>query len=310
MNVLPPPALLPQERKLVVDQLRKLIDARKYLRDSGYGWKVSDEHLHKLVREYLRFMELKRAAPPQSLSPSTEVDDVWYCHITCTREYAAFCERHFDAFVHRDPTLNPDGGRYWACLKAYRLRYPRGPQPSCWPETDEDVASRIAGSGDEDSGDEERRRITQADSDGDFGRGVRAAGRDPFDMLGRPFPAEVVTQADVDGDFGRRVRALGGDPEKLLEEDMPSGKGVYTLDYLEQNRERPTALVDSLQSLGVGPYPLSKLLGERRGRKYYGLEDMDTEFMDEREDVKGQRMGYLGAMKAATVYRRSTGPMH
>eukprot|EP00611_Tribonema_gayanum_P023402 TRINITY_DN4910_c0_g2_i2.p1 TRINITY_DN4910_c0_g2~~TRINITY_DN4910_c0_g2_i2.p1 ORF type:complete len:288 (-),score=111.32 TRINITY_DN4910_c0_g2_i2:388-1251(-) len=287
MTVLPPPALLPQERKLLVDQLQKMLDAR-----ARYSHLNTDKGLQKLVNEYLRFMTLKRAAPPQSLSPSTYVDDAWHCHIICTREYAAFCERHFGSYVHHNPTLNPRGGRYQACLEAYRAQYPRGPPPSCWPEPGDDD---YGGGGSADDSDD-----TEATGSGSAEDGSSADESDGGENV-------FVTRADVEGDFGARVAALGGDPVTLLREPMPRGERVYTLEYLEQNRARLGAVVASPQERGVGPYPLASLLGMRRGKRYYGLEDMDTELMDEREEQGLNRMDFLGESKDTTNYSAACG---
>lgn len=70
------------------------------------------------MREYLRYMALKRQHPKDSLVPSAAVDAVWHVHILCTKEYAAFCERNFGHFVHHDP-LAGKVKDYLATLKAY-----------------------------------------------------------------------------------------------------------------------------------------------------------------------------------------------
>eukprot|EP00611_Tribonema_gayanum_P022158 TRINITY_DN4396_c0_g5_i1.p1 TRINITY_DN4396_c0_g5~~TRINITY_DN4396_c0_g5_i1.p1 ORF type:complete len:245 (+),score=39.73 TRINITY_DN4396_c0_g5_i1:719-1453(+) len=114
-----------------MDQLRKLLGRLQ-------GVPPTDQRMGTLVDEYLRFMELVRAAPPQSLSPSAAIDDVWHCHVICTRPYAAFCERHFSAFVHYESMLKLGGSSgYQACLEAYRRRYATAPLPLCWPESPE-----------------------------------------------------------------------------------------------------------------------------------------------------------------------------
>eukprot|EP00611_Tribonema_gayanum_P010152 TRINITY_DN2006_c0_g1_i2.p2 TRINITY_DN2006_c0_g1~~TRINITY_DN2006_c0_g1_i2.p2 ORF type:complete len:350 (-),score=97.70 TRINITY_DN2006_c0_g1_i2:1715-2764(-) len=139
-HVLPPATLFPQERKLLTDQLQKLL-ARVQ------SPPPTKPQLFLLVDEYLRFMDLKRAAPPESLSPSAAIDDVWLSHVVCTSAYAAFCERHFGAFVDHEPT-RPSIGRYQACLEAYRRHYNSVPPPSCWPEPPEadDAAAAAAAS--------------------------------------------------------------------------------------------------------------------------------------------------------------------
>ncbi|KAG5175219.1 hypothetical protein JKP88DRAFT_283713 [Tribonema minus] len=90
-HVLPPATLYPQERKLLTDQLQTLLGTVQ-------NPLPTQQQLCLLVAEYLRFMDLKRAAPPESLSPSAAIDDVWLSHVVCTSAYAAFCERHFGAF--------------------------------------------------------------------------------------------------------------------------------------------------------------------------------------------------------------------
>ncbi|KAG5189576.1 hypothetical protein JKP88DRAFT_301379 [Tribonema minus] len=367
-QALPPPALHPQERKLLTDQLRKLLGRLQ-------GPPVTDEHLRVLVDEYLRFMELKRAAPPQTLSPSAAVDDAWHCHMICTHAYAAFCERHFGAFVHHDPTRNPMGGRYEACLEAYRVQYDVTPPPSYWPEVPEaeEGATTVAAAAAAAAGTRAKKKARAAtgrSGDGSAGgsdaEGMRkprtltaavaasaaaaatthsgrrrarchhcggsrsshsgSEGSDTFDdwsgdeagsdsgsdsgsdgslMLNmdpwRPDPA-LVTQADVDGDFGRRMKALGGRPAGMLGREMPSGKYVYTLDYLEQHWER---LVTQLGEYSFPTRALTNRLGKRRGRNYYALADMRSPLMVGVSAMGADRFQYVGERKGSVDNART-----
>jgi len=40
--------------------------------------------------------------------PSRVVDDLWHSHITCTRDYAAFCREAFSRFLHHHPESTMD----------------------------------------------------------------------------------------------------------------------------------------------------------------------------------------------------------
>lgn len=60
-----------------------------------------------LIQEYLRFMTVLQSARAaghiDQLSPSLLVDEVWHAHVLCTRNYRAFCQRHFGQFVDHEP---------------------------------------------------------------------------------------------------------------------------------------------------------------------------------------------------------------
>ncbi|KAG5175221.1 hypothetical protein JKP88DRAFT_339028 [Tribonema minus] len=222
-HVLPPATLYPQERKLLTDQLQKLLarvqnppPAKQQLCllvDEYLRWGFSDidavlcteyhyqtmqgiESSDSMTQEHAinprfynvmqyppliaatpllhcatciyRFMDLKRAAPPESLSPAAAIDDVWLSHVVCTSAYAAFCERHFGAFVHHEPISSSSSGRYQPCLEAYRRQYTTVPPPSCWPEPPEaDDASAASGM---------TARVPSATGGGDGGGGGDAEG--------------------------------------------------------------------------------------------------------------------------------------
>lgn len=51
---------------------------------------------------FLRFMALTKLTN-KSLSPDRSSDEFWHSFLAHTREYAAFCDRHFGTFVHHEP---------------------------------------------------------------------------------------------------------------------------------------------------------------------------------------------------------------
>ena len=54
------------------------------------------------LQEVVKFLYLV-AYFEQKLTPSEPVDKVWHEFILFTREYARFCENHFDRFIHHSP---------------------------------------------------------------------------------------------------------------------------------------------------------------------------------------------------------------
>ncbi len=58
------------------------------------------------LRQWYRVVQLAGGRP--LAMPSRVVDDLWHAHITCTRDYAAFCRDAFLRFLHHDPESTMD----------------------------------------------------------------------------------------------------------------------------------------------------------------------------------------------------------
>jgi hypothetical protein len=63
---------------------------------------VSEVSAQRMRTEFLRFVSL-RWLTEQPLVPSRPADEFWHAFILFTRDYAAFCERHFSHFIHHAP---------------------------------------------------------------------------------------------------------------------------------------------------------------------------------------------------------------
>jgi hypothetical protein len=70
----------------------------------------SQETVLQMRIEFLRFISL-RWVYDGGLVPSGVVDEFWHTFILFTRDYAAFCERHFGYFLHHTPTDDTDEAR-------------------------------------------------------------------------------------------------------------------------------------------------------------------------------------------------------
>lgn len=87
---------------------------------------VAANEAHFLVQDYLRFACLcgaKFASTPQ-FSPTERIDKVWHLHILHTNHYAAFCDDHFDVFVHHTP--------YSSAERAEKCLSGEGPNSMRW----------------------------------------------------------------------------------------------------------------------------------------------------------------------------------
>lgn len=58
------------------------------------------------LRKWYRVVQLAGGRP--LAMPSRVVDELWHAHITCTRDYAAFCRGAFSRFLHHDPESTMD----------------------------------------------------------------------------------------------------------------------------------------------------------------------------------------------------------
>ena len=83
--------------------------------------------------ELVRFLDLC-AGSAVPYAPSKKVDKAWHEFVLCTREYAAFCERRYGAFVHHDPAQKPDADAYERTWIALRQQLGAPPDRRIWPD--------------------------------------------------------------------------------------------------------------------------------------------------------------------------------
>ena len=106
--------------------------------------KQTKTQLSKLIDEYLKFMRLMQLFPYLRFSPSEIVDQVWHEHILFTREYRAFCKKHFGKYVNHNPTVvgysiataSDDQRCYAYTLYFYALFFNSTPSTVYWPSND------------------------------------------------------------------------------------------------------------------------------------------------------------------------------
>lgn len=58
--------------------------------------KWSKDDAVAVIKQYRRYLFLRRKYPNQILPPSKEIDDAWHAHILHTRAYRKFCQQVFD----------------------------------------------------------------------------------------------------------------------------------------------------------------------------------------------------------------------
>jgi hypothetical protein len=106
--------------------------------------KPTKKQLSELIDEYLKFMRLMQLFPYLRFSPSEIVDQVWHEHILFTREYRAFCKKHFGKYVNHAPTVvgysiataSDDQRCYAYTLYFYALYFNSTPSTVYWPTND------------------------------------------------------------------------------------------------------------------------------------------------------------------------------
>ena len=80
-----------------------------------------------------RFGQLQREQKYMwDLSASQAVEDVWCCHIICTRKLTICCDGRSQVSVLHDPTITSHE-RYETCLQAYKQKYGADPPVDIWP---------------------------------------------------------------------------------------------------------------------------------------------------------------------------------
>lgn len=58
--------------------------------------KWPEEEAVAVVKQYRRYLFLRKKYPNQVLPPSKEIDEAWHAHILHTRAYRRFCKQVFD----------------------------------------------------------------------------------------------------------------------------------------------------------------------------------------------------------------------
>lgn len=97
------------------------------------------------LTEVLRFLDLCADAG-RALTPSPRVDDAWHEFVLCTRQYAAYCDRHFGRFVHHDPGGSDEDNRrqFRETLHAYGKRFGQ-PDVAWWGKAAEQIPTADCG---------------------------------------------------------------------------------------------------------------------------------------------------------------------
>ena len=91
--------------KVMAYQMPDIIERCK--KDFDY----TDEDMQILEKEFKRFLILCILRPdsdPGVGMYSKDVDNLWHTFILFTKEYAAFCMRYNNSFIHHVPTLDKD----------------------------------------------------------------------------------------------------------------------------------------------------------------------------------------------------------
>ena len=57
-------------------------------------------------RDYRRFAMLAKLY--RGVFPTKDADQVWHCHILCTKDYAADCGRYYGFFLHHNAGIEPE----------------------------------------------------------------------------------------------------------------------------------------------------------------------------------------------------------
>ena len=74
----------------------KLMDKKE-----GHGW--SRAKVDAVELEYRRFLALTAKYPNEAITPDTDVDKFWHCHILDTMKYAQDCQEALGYFLHHFP---------------------------------------------------------------------------------------------------------------------------------------------------------------------------------------------------------------
>ena len=124
--------------------LQRLSISESIVLQSTVATKPTKTQLSELIDEYLKFMRLMQLFPYLRFSPSEIVDQVWHEHIIFTREYRAFCKKHFGKYVNHNPTVvgystataSDDQRCYAYTLYFYALFFNSTPSSVYWPTDD------------------------------------------------------------------------------------------------------------------------------------------------------------------------------
>jgi hypothetical protein len=124
-------------------QIHKALGNTKLRLMKEYRW--TGEFMDAAVNEYIRFLELHVAHPDVTIVPGKVVDKVWHDHILHTREYTAFCEAAFGAYLHHEPLDLSQTNKAMdmaPTLKLYAERFGHIPPRAFW--TDDVKAATVA----------------------------------------------------------------------------------------------------------------------------------------------------------------------
>lgn len=62
--------------------------------------------IYTVIKQYKKFLYLKRKYKEDYLPPSKEIDIVWHAHILHTKRYIQFCDNIFGYYLHHNPMPN------------------------------------------------------------------------------------------------------------------------------------------------------------------------------------------------------------
>jgi hypothetical protein len=87
---------------------------------------VSQREAQQVWVETLRWLwfcgTAKPDAPPAITRPMAVIDEMWHAFVLFTRDYAAFCDKHFGRFIHHAPMGHGEIAKLHADLRANRER--------------------------------------------------------------------------------------------------------------------------------------------------------------------------------------------
>lgn len=79
--------------------------------------------------------------------PSEEINWIWQCHASLTREYRKFCESTFGELVHYKPIAfsleGPGVEQYSKTFEYYQKYFDRRPPESLWPPVNKRFDKKI-----------------------------------------------------------------------------------------------------------------------------------------------------------------------
>ena len=101
--------------ELMVDSL--IWDNERLLSRIAQDLSLSDSKAREAFVECVKFLYLHKLKPG-SYTPSKLVDEVWHIFLLFTRSYQNFCAVFIVRFIHHEPGIEEEGGKF---IKQYDL---------------------------------------------------------------------------------------------------------------------------------------------------------------------------------------------